>query len=64
VADYAGPVKKILSEHNCRFKRHGKGDHDVWFSPISGKSFSIDHKIRSRHTANGILKQAGLEKEF
>ncbi|HXO69874.1 MAG TPA: hypothetical protein VN838_13010, partial [Bradyrhizobium sp.] len=30
----------------------------MWKSPINGKSFPVDHKIKSRHTANGILKQA------
>jgi len=24
----------------------------------------VDHKIKSRHTANAILKQAGLPKQF
>ena len=34
---------------------------------LSGRSdnkLTVDSKIKSRHTANGILKQAGLEKEF
>jgi hypothetical protein len=44
--------------------RQGKGDHEMWKSPISGKSFPVDHKITSRHTANGIMKQAGLPKMF
>ncbi len=48
----------------CKFKRRGKGDHDIWYSPISKRSFPVDHKIKSRHTANGILKQAGLPKAF
>ena len=43
---------------------HGKGDHDVWHSPQSGTTFPADHKILSRHTANGVLKQAGLPKQF
>jgi len=29
-----------------------------------GKHVTIDAKILSRHTANGILKQAGLPKQF
>src|SRR5258708_18321991 len=48
----------------CQFRRHGKGDHDIWFSPISGRSFPVDHSVRSRRTANGILKQAGLPKSL
>jgi len=41
-----------------------KGDHDIWHSPRSGTTFPVDHKILSRHTANGVLKQAGLPKQF
>ena len=46
------------------FIRHGKGDHDIWHSPTSGVTFPVDHKMLSRHTANGVLKQAGLPKRF
>jgi hypothetical protein len=64
MADYSPKVKKILREHSCYFIRPGKGDHEIWYSPIAKRSFPIDHKILSRHTANGILKQAGLSKAF
>jgi hypothetical protein len=64
VSDYSQDVKQLLSEQGCYFKRQGKGDHEIWFSPISGISFPVDSKIKSRHTANGILKQAGLDKAF
>ena len=64
MAGYTGPLKKILKEHGCRFERPGKGDHEIWYSPISGKRFPVDSDIKSRHTANAVLKQAGLEKAF
>jgi len=64
MADYAPSVKKILSENGCRFERHGKGDHEIWYSHITKIRFPVDSKILSRHTANGILKQAGLPKQF
>jgi hypothetical protein len=64
MADYAPAVRKILSESGCRFERQGKGDHEIWFSPLTGIRFSVDGKIKSRHTANGVLKQAGLPKQF
>lgn len=57
-------VIKELIDNGCRFVRHGKGDHDIWFSPISNQSFPVDSKIPSRHWANGVLKQAGLPKKF
>jgi len=62
--NYSKKVKQILTRNKCHFERHGKGDHDIWFSPVSGKYFPVDSKIKSRHTANAILKQAGLEKKF
>jgi hypothetical protein len=54
----------LLSEARCQFERHGKGDHDIWFSPHTGVRFPVDQKIKSRHTSNAVLKQAGLPKHF
>lgn len=64
MADYSPDVKKILKANGCHLDRQGKGDHEIWYSPASGKYFPVDHKIKSRHTANGILKQAALPKAF
>lgn len=33
-------------------------------SPITGKYFTVDGALKSRHTANETLKQAGLPKAF
>jgi hypothetical protein len=64
VAGFTGELKKILKYNGCYFERPGKGDHEIWYSPISGKRFPVDSDIKSRHTANEVLKQAGLAKEF
>jgi hypothetical protein len=64
MADYSSAVKQILRENGCYFERAGKGDHQIWCSPITNRRFPVDSKIKSRHTANGILKQAGLPKQF
>jgi len=64
MADYARDVRKTLSQHGCAFVRRGKGDHDVWFSPIVGKNFPVDSKILSRHMANTIMKQSGISHKF
>jgi len=63
-SDFATELKKILQAANCRFERHGKGDHDIWFSPHTHIRFPVDNKIKSRHTANAVLRQAGLPKQF
>jgi hypothetical protein len=51
-------------EHGCVLERQGKGDHSIWYSPLSNKRFVVDGTIKSRHTANAVLKQAGLPKQF
>jgi HicA toxin of bacterial toxin-antitoxin, len=57
-------VKEILRAHGCRFVRQGKGDHEIWESPVNGRRFMVDQHIKSRHWANHTLKQAGLPKAF
>jgi len=57
-------LKQLLRDAGCSFERQGKGDHEIWFSPITGIRFVVDNSIKSRHTANGTLKQAGLPKKF
>jgi predicted RNA binding protein YcfA (HicA-like mRNA interferase family) len=64
MADFTPELKRALREAGCAFVRQGKGDHEIWFSPISNRQFPVDSKILSRHTANGVLKQAGLPKKF
>lgn len=57
-------LKEILAEAGCYFERQGKGDHEIWYSPITQQKFVVDNAIKSRHTANTVLKQAGLPKRF
>ncbi len=62
MADYSRELKRLLRENGCRFERQGKGDHEIWYSPVNSRFFVVDSAIRSRHTANAVLKQAGLPK--
>ena len=64
MAEYEKKVREILSENGCNFVRRGKGDHDIWYSPITNKNFPVDVKIKSRHTANEIMKQSGIDYRF
>ena len=57
-------LKQMLLAAGCYQLRSGKGDHEIWFSPITQRPFVVDGAIKSRHTANGSLKQAGLPKAF
>ena len=60
-SSFTPELKKLLL---CYFERHGKGDHEIWYSPITERRFVVDNAIKSRHTANAVLKQAGLVKAF
>ena len=63
-ASFTPELIRLLRAASCRFERPGKGDHDSWYSPHTWTRFPVDHKIKSRHTANAVLKQAGLPKSF
>ncbi|MGD9733396.1 MAG: type II toxin-antitoxin system HicA family toxin [Desulfamplus sp.] len=64
MVDFTPKLKEILQKNGCLFYRQGKGDHEIWTTPNTNIKFVVDNKIKSRHTANGILKQAGLSKQF
>ena len=64
MAEYEQKVRDILRRNGCFFKRRGKGDHDLWYSPITNRCVTVDSKIKSRHTANEILKQCGIQYHF
>ena len=64
MAEYEKKVRDILNKNGCYFVRHGKGDHDIWYSPISKTHVTVDGKIKSRHTANEIMKQSGIVHRF
>ena len=64
MAEYEKKVRELLKQYNCNFVRRGKGDHDIWYSPITNRHITVDTKIKSRHTANAILKQSGIELKF
>jgi len=63
-SSFTPQLKKLLLSHGCRFERQGKGDHEIWFSPLSQRHCVVDGEIKSRHTANAILRQAGIGKRF
>jgi predicted RNA binding protein YcfA (HicA-like mRNA interferase family) len=57
-------LKQLLLNNGCEFIRQGKGSHEYWKSTLNGKCFSVPVTVKSRHTANGILKQAGIDKKI
>ena len=64
MAEYEKKVRDILRQNGCSFLRRGKGDHDIWYSPLTRRNFTVDSKIKSRHTANAIMTQSGCRHHF
>ncbi|MBA3666764.1 MAG: type II toxin-antitoxin system HicA family toxin [Sphingomonas sp.] len=64
MAGFTKDVKRLLKDAGCYLHKQSKGDHEKWYSPISKRYFIIDGNIKSRHTANGTLEDAGLPKAF
>ena len=64
MAGYTRDLKRLLLDAGCSFRRQADGDHELWYSPITNRCFPVDNNIKSRHTANAVLKQAGLPKAF
>lgn len=61
VSTYGRQLKQLLAKHGCTFVRHGKGDHEIWCSPITDRTFTVDARTRKRFTAQAALKQAGID---
>jgi predicted RNA binding protein YcfA (HicA-like mRNA interferase family) len=57
-------LTRLLIEAGCVFIRQAKGSHEIWYSPITGRKFAVPMNTVMVHTANGILKDAGLPKAF
>lgn len=64
MATYEKQVVTALKLNGCVFVRHGKGDHDIWYSPITKRNVTVDSTIKSRYTANEIMKQSGIQHRF
>lgn len=64
MAEYEKKVRMLLKQNGCSFVRRGKGDHDIWYSPVTSRHVTVDTKIKSRHTANAIMKQSGIDHKF
>jgi predicted RNA binding protein YcfA (HicA-like mRNA interferase family) len=57
-------LRELLCAAGCTFFRQGRGSHDIWYRPLTKRNFAVPVGIPSRHTANSILRQAGLLKAF
>ncbi len=64
VEGYGRQLARLLRQHGCTFVRPGKGDHEIWHSPISDCHVVLDRGVRSRFTANAVLRDASIPFRF
>lgn len=61
--DFYSDVTTLLLKAGWERVSGGKGSHEKWRHELKGKTLIVP-RTKSRHTANDILKDAGLPKAF
>lgn len=61
--DYYREIARCLEAAGWVKTAGGKGSHEKWIDPKTGRIVIVPQS-KSRHTANEVLKQAGLPKAF
>jgi predicted RNA binding protein YcfA (HicA-like mRNA interferase family) len=64
MADFYRPLTAIVRAHGWQLLRPGKGSHEFWFHPQTKRHITVPRTTKSRHTANDVLKRAGISKQF
>jgi predicted RNA binding protein YcfA (HicA-like mRNA interferase family) len=61
--DFYADLAALLKAAGWSKTTGGKGSHEKWLSPDTTRVVTVP-RSKSRHTANEVLKQAGLPKAF
>lgn len=64
MADFYRDVARLLRDNGYYVKHQGKGDHEKRYNDSTNITLTVPSKLNKRHTANGILKQAGINKKL
>ncbi|WP_241606105.1 MULTISPECIES: type II toxin-antitoxin system HicA family toxin [Rosenbergiella] len=54
-------IKELIAA-GCKLKRHNGGSHQIWWSPITGKTFPVPHPKKNLPpgTLSAIKRLAGI----
>ncbi|MDE2812863.1 MAG: type II toxin-antitoxin system HicA family toxin [Gemmatimonadota bacterium] len=55
-------VTREIAKFGFEYWKNAKGSHEKWKSLNTGKILLVPRNLKSRHTANAILKDAGSTK--
>ena len=64
MADFYRTVIEQLRMAQFELEKGGKGSHEKWRNRQTGRLVIVPRNLKKRHTANAILKSAGLNKMF
>jgi predicted RNA binding protein YcfA (HicA-like mRNA interferase family) len=64
VQGYYRIVCDILVALGYEYLTNAKGSHEKWQSRATGKMVLVPRNLKSRHTANAILKTAGSDRKL
>ena len=65
MADYGDDVRRLLSNDGYeKLPRRGKGSHSLWHNSAKRITVTAKDKIKSRHSANEILKDAKIDHKY
>jgi predicted RNA binding protein YcfA (HicA-like mRNA interferase family) len=57
-------VCDLIAKQGFRYLENAKGSHEKWQNTETGVTLVVPKNLKSRHTANGILKDAGVPKKL
>lgn len=64
VDGYGKRLRQLLSQHGWELRRHGNGDHEIWWDPATGRKVTLDRGSQARGLALSILKRAGIKADL
>jgi predicted RNA binding protein YcfA (HicA-like mRNA interferase family) len=51
----------LFRKNGIEFVRVAKGDHEIWFSPITRRRLTVPRKLKGEGTLQRILRDSGLK---
>ena len=62
--DFYRDITRLLRTNQFQRIPGGKGSHEKWENQVLGRKVIVPRHLKSRHTANQILKSAGINKKI
>ena len=57
-------ITAALKQSGFVYLKNAKGSHEWWFNEDLDRKVLVPKNAYSRHTANGIMKDAGIKRKF